>query len=709
MRFIITTIVMAFISSGAVAQPNYYDIKIREYFDDTYNSRLEDAIGSNPYYRSPYTYPGSSEEYFAFGVPAQLAGGTTNGFEQVSEMLYSLIEMYEATGDLGYLYEFVFQTRRLINYRNKYSGSTQYGWVTTSDATYMDGRIYWPMSRFIWLVKKKYNTELNNKSLYQYWFIAGLFGHSSFSTFGDYANWLEVKVKEYYDYMINNNFVVSKYNIGIVNFGDVAKFGFKKYGGDVLNFNMQNLIFAGMAYLQDVNGSYTGYTSKVRQSANLFSRFRSVYFLNCTVMQNKPCSILAGSYNPLANMDQRYVLILDGTKNTYSWRYQGWNEMPNCMTNYDVNSLCFWNCNVSGGPYYTAAYNDFETIEDIGHGNIDIEYVRALSETSFKNYSGYEFFPPSELVKFRNTFTKNIYKGNNNFANNVDGSDNGQHNGVCYVYNQLRLSSVMPYMFLHKFDALAAQTPNVYSIIMKYYSDFIQDVSGVKSAISTGKYYRGLSQVIQAQMEYQCPNLCLRNRRLPYNQNFESKNDLIIDPSRALTSGNDLNSVFYPYSNLSTFIIENSAVVNFRAKNSIVLKSGFKAEYGTTISLKIDANLCSSSRGSINFDLTKNDTLSNVVSDSVSVRLPKEDNIYDSNPEVNRIAISPNPSCSGKYEIISEGDKLLSYEVYNAQGIRILRGENNSIIDLSLHANGVYICVVKRLKSLYTIKLIKNG
>jgi hypothetical protein len=707
-----------------ISQTNYYDLKLRELYDDTF---LKSINSISNYCITSQNTPGSFSEYTAYNIGngSVLDNARTSYFESLAGMLMSLTDMYEATEDVGYLYEFIYHINRLMYWRGKFYDSSytsvSRGWVTDPNLTYMDGFIYLAISRFVWLVKNKYYSQLYSLSLNpnnhpDLWF-------ALYSTFGACANYLETEAKDYYVYMLQNNFLVHKYQIGsdnhpnrtgglsnLTNNANVAKYGFTKYSSSgVMNLNMQLLFFAGMAYLYDVNNTYYSFKDRIQQAANLFSRFRIIYDITCNGPKCLNCNwhaipILGG------NMIGKNVIVNYSSNNSYYWYYQGWNEHQDCIWQCTSN-----NCNAGCDSQNNAPpYNDFNQIEDIGHAFNDYEFIFALNETDLKNYSGSSVYPASEMLKYSNTITKNVWKGNSNFANNLDGSEVFYHNNECKPIN-FNSKYIFSFIKLWPFDN---SSPSLYFILMNHFINTQLSLSGtVLNTPDANRFFTGIARLLSAQTVKQCPNVHLRNRELAYDQNFKSKYDLIIEPGRSLLiSSYPDSSIMQPRINTPSFTINSGVNSEFIAGNKIVFKPGFKAKKGSHVKASINGSYCPGSRSD---EIYNTEDLNNNMQQNIALTYFENDSIYSEtflsdNDDSSSFSIKvfPNPNTENVINIhISDNyDNTFEFVLTDLKGTEIQRGtvvSGNCILKTNL-TQGLYIIKVHNRYNSKVFKLIKN-
>jgi hypothetical protein len=474
----------------------------------------------------------------------------------------------------------------------------------------------------------------------------------------------------------------------------VAEFGFTKYStSGVMNLNMQLIFFAGMAYLYDINNSYYSFKDRVQQAVNLFNKNRIIYDIGCNGFSCSSCNY-SSSYIVSGNMIGKYVLVDYTSNNSYYWYYQGWNEHKDCI--WECSSQ---NCSGFCSSGYAPPYNDFDQVEDIGHAYNDYEFIFALNETEFRNYSGVLVYPDNEMLKYRNTILKNVWKGGSKFSNKLDGTDLFYHNGNCVPVNDLA-KRVFVFAKLRKWDYLDANSTSIYSVLMSHYSNSVQDYNSVIWSPNPGQYFVGVARMLKAQYDNQCPNLHLRNRILTYDQDFAIKHDLIVDANRSLVnSSGNVESIFHPKTSNSEFIIESGVESNFIAGHSVKFWPGFHAKTGSHVTASINGGLCSGARSSdIYLDVSGVDnkepsTNSEVLINDFTPYYQGE--ILQPRFNTTDVHLYPNPAFGNNMtiELTGDGESQAHYFIMDVRGVhakegKLFGGENSININLN---TGCYI------------------
>jgi hypothetical protein len=521
------------------------NIEIKEQYDYTHSKALYNGTYSGVL---SYIESTSPLNQYAYG-------------EQLGFALESHINMYKTTGDKAYLIKFINQSLIIISWRN-----TNYKF---NSYLYMDGVLLWAMAHFCNLVLYQEpalsnfilpNSVLNIPTST---FAPNILPSQSFYTFGYIANWLIQKQVETFDVIINDHWMSDQ-------------LGFK---GDVtdnypMGINMQAGFGGALLYLGQLSSnlpSYSGLASYLDKGAALARLYKTTFDLrdNCSC-QTFPNSLLQITSN-----------------NSYWWYHSGWRIEQNSDA---CASTCFPFLHINQPKY--EEYTRY--IEDISHGVTTMILPYVAYELNLYTYNTYPF-TITDMVRFRNMFTKNIFDGNlvsPGFHNAVNGADAPIYPpNYDNQFNVLKYSS-LSYIPLYKFDGVdaTATSPNVYDIVLNF---FANEVHNNPTNVTAGMDLNGLAQVVDAQWDRECVNLTLYNRELVYNQDFIVKNNLIINPA---ASDNFHQSGDYsfaePIINQDKFIINSNISSNFVSGEKIIGKPGFHAKHGSSVRAYIEPNLC---------------------------------------------------------------------------------------------------------------------
>ena len=547
MRIILVLISFLFFKPF-VAQ-NYGDIPVKEEYD-LYNTH-EVNVDHKPCTADPNNDAGT------FG-------------DGMSKLIEGYIAMYKATGDKAYLYKFILQSLCMMENRHDLNAS-----ATNNDPRwsfdpqmYQDGYIIATFSRFIYFVKLE-EPSLFNEPVHQFDELnptnyaantcnCNNFG-ITFSTFGQYANWLQDRVGETLWWYLTNGYWSNSW--GMLQEATSNATG--------VSINMQvgfgrALLFIGLT------ASEQSFLDKAETIANLFKGNVNFY---------DPCE------------DEFYnAKVLRATSdNAYWWYHSGW-------------SIPRRDCGVwTGFPpsfnYYLKApsHSGFvEYFEDISHGAI----VTWLP-LDFYHFQPSTPFISNDMVRLRNMFSKKVYDGSGNFHNAVNGQDGPICAGgndcepknppISYFAHESR-NIPLNYMLLAEFDGAdgTATAPDVYDIVFDYY---VNNIQGSTTSPYGGQNNKGHAEIVQAQWIRECPSLTLYNRKIVYNQDFRVEGTLTVAPEE--TPG---NSYAEPIISDQVFTAEPGTTVNMVAGESIVLKPGTHIKAGSDFHASIDTNLCSNTK-----------------------------------------------------------------------------------------------------------------
>ena len=594
----------------------------------------------------------------------------------LSWILSSLLRMYETTGDKAYLIKFINHSIQIQNNRRDIltSGDDPV-WVRTTDdlcdgqqddaePAYFNSLLIYPMSEFVNMVINEPGHTLYNTNL-PLQLINNLPSSPTILGYGDFANWLGKKVEETIIFM-NYNYWDDSFGIKNHN-GDDCFSGSNRTCGTAMNMNSPYgcaLLFMGLA---NTNFGYGNNRADYLYKAQLVASFYKGVI-----------DIVDGCNGNLSYTNYPVIRLMSNENDSYFWYHAGWGL---------VKEFCVLHPFVPQ-PKVTG-YLEF--VEDVSHGAMDLWFIKACYEAQFApDIYSQPYFTDTEMARFRNTFTKNIYYTDINgghFHNCVNGTDDQFADNTCAPNcpTDLMYGEALDWMPLYKFDG--GTTPNVYDILVQHTTGLI-DNSPTTENLTGGQSFLGLSEVVKAQWDKECVNLTLYNRDVVYDQDFIVKNNLIVAPELEDDFHvQDANSFAEPIITDNTFIVESGTTVNMVAGESIRLLPGFSAKAGSNFHAYIDPDLCDEN----NSRITQTQNVNNTIATTYS-SLEKETKIIDST----YFKISPNPT---------NGDITLSYnfnentdvffEIYNSQGVKecsySLSGSVNSkSISLAPLNNGIY-------------------
>lgn len=542
-------------------------------------------------------------------------------------ILQSYLNMYKATGDKAYLNKFIKHS-----YGIQLRRETNEDWRAIMDPKNLmlyTGTLLSPMAEFVYIIK-------NDTQLYSTYLLTGIIPstltnpNQGILGYGDYANWLQSRLTQTLDYMIENYWIeeedvfsstkLSDFNSGQNFFCDL---GIEKCVNcpkwAVINFQAgytTALLYLG--YIEPI--SYSDYNFKAISLVSHFKSLLEVYIPN----------------------------------QSYTWLHSD--------TQYD----CLY-------PFK----------EDVIHGAMDMHIARV----GYELY-GNGLFSSSEMNKFTRTFTKNIWDASNQlFHNNVFGTDTecSDDQEICNEQivingnvNYYGPGEVLTWMPLYKYDDTNIEPNDVYTVLITQAIKLLTDdptailpanyCYNVTRYLSGTQSLNGLTEVVRAQWDKECVNLTLYNREMVYDQDFVVKNKITIAPNQVddLHDLND-NSFADPVIQTNTFDVNAGVTVNLVAGESIELLPGFTANAGSTFSALISSSSCTdgmrpespnNGRPVGILSLSTNSSLSEKTIDSFDI-LPKQNTVCD---------IFPNPT-TGHFTLTAGGESIIeSYSVYTTSG-----------------------------------------
>jgi hypothetical protein len=474
----------------------------------------------------------------------------------VSKIIDGYIDVYLATKDKAYLYKFVHQSLCIIENRNDINPEATVKtpkWSESTSSTYVDGYVIGSLARFVHLIKvlepelmdvELYQFDELNPDLYEPNTCNCNYTGIRFKTFGEYAQWLEDRVRETLDYFVYGGFWD-------------YKTGMQQPGGELI-INMQTgfarcLLFTG---LSSTNKEY------LRMADTIASLHKSMVSFSdrCTKKKYKAP-----------------VFRLNKDNNSYWWYHAGWRlSYREC-----ARSLFLKEPN----------FNSFtEYVEDVSHGTIVMTFPY-----EYYKYGTGKFFTASDMIRFRNTFVYNIYE-NGKYNIGIDGS-----NGTTYPeskYNAEQINTIRQTCSLgfanwadFDFEPISSE-PQVYNIVMNDYIKLLHNMSEVPKWYG-GQKSMGHAQIVAQQWKRETYNLSLYNRDMVYNQDFYAPGKIVIEPkySRPKIAGSKKPyahpKAFTDSGSLDRFVIEPGVEVNISAKESVRIKQGFYAKKGSELKVSL--------------------------------------------------------------------------------------------------------------------------
>lgn len=571
----------------------------------------------------------------------------------MSYILESYIRMYETTNDKAYLIKFIISAINIQENRQDTRGVTTEPRWSWDGSIYLDGLIIWPMAHFVYLVRVQQPDLLFSLPLPQ---LAGtkitdnLWG-AQWDTYGDFAAWLRIRAEEtldfYSDFWADDTRCYTHDNN-------------PNYNSKALVINMQAGFACSLFYIGIVDGNEENYLYK---AARIAERYKSS-------VDDESLCYQDGNGDWHSDGTQNRSIMELQSNNSFIWSSWGWNVIT-CKDAYS-----------STAPNY----------EDISHGVQTLIFPRAINEKLESN--DVMLFTDDDMQSYRNTFSFNIFDqylldqnscNDPIFHNGVSGNDliTDITNGPITTENYFNDRS-LAWMPFYKYDMDDGY--NVYDIIMSYYAcNVLNNISGT---VSCGMDFYGLSEVVAAQWDKECTNLTLYNRDLAYDQDFFSKNDLIVDPSDndPFGTGSNVQSFAEPIINTPDFIIEPDVTCNMKASNSIQLKAGFHAAAGCYFHAYIEPQ-CDPPSGNARY------TNSNTV--KADENTAETSRIKDTISET-VFNVYPNPN-DGNFQIdylLPENEKgiLKIYDMFgkNIMNYSLSEGKNSIHINATSLKQGIY-------------------
>ncbi len=602
--------------------------------------------------------------------------------DRVADVMTSYLKMYKTTKDKAYLVKFInlcieVQSLKMGNNLVNNPPVNAPIWSTTM---YQNGRILAPMAEFVHLVK------MDDQSLQTVPFPVSLINNANFNTYLDFADWLKDKVAETLNYMIDNYWI------------DDSK-AFKKFIGDntANEINQQSdfgvtLFYIGHAYPNSFNTPPYNYLHKADAMALLYKS-------NIDIDDKCYC------------FTYQYPLLRTTSSNAYWWFNSGWRiTYHGCIV-----SSCFPFLPHTDQPKYLD-YTRYR--EDISHAISTLFFPRVVYDYNFSSS-----ITQDDMIRWRNTFAKNIYDGSGNFHNSVEGTDNDIDPNVGSQINDLRFRA-LGWVPFYKFDDYDSSPISLYDIVMNYYANGIPGDATTSTLnypiqnIPEGSDYLGLSEVTAAQWDKECVNLTLHNRDVIYDQNFIVKNKLIVAPQQS--DNNYQAGVDDPFAEPKTFVdngskdrfvVEPGTTVNMVAGESIELLPGFEAKAGSNFSASISPSACTdgmrlTNSGNYNNSGKTFSGKNKLNEDSLaSQAYIKKHQVQLNNQSENTLAIAPNPFNGTTLINFSVKEKsIVTLKIVNQYGQEIFNEINNVQTEQGNYtvpfnginlAKGIYYCILQ--------------
>jgi len=571
---------------------------------------------------------------------------STNWWEGWGWTLLSYLRMYETTHDKAYLNKFIKHSFYI-----QFNRSINDLWSVIPDDGQLvlyTGKLLRPMAQFVHLVK-------NDITLYNTYLLPGILPVNVLNNptqiilgYGDYANWLEARVKQSMNKMINLYWV-----------DDINCFK-RKISPDEypieINFNASYA--STMFYIGNVDPiNYSNYTQKAQNIVNFFSSRISEYPPNqsYTWFHNEFHADIPDQYyrEDVSHGATDIQIPLIAYELYGSWLYQ-LSEMNKFANTFSFN---IWD------RYNQVFHNNvFGLDSELPDGNI-------LNSCGYTANGTPNFYTLGELLAWMPLY---------NF-DNINEEPNDIY--TVLITQAVKLLTDDPTAFL----------PSGYCY-------------ATTSSLSGSQSFYGLSEVIKAQWDKECINLTLYNRDMAYDQDFFVKNNLVVAPALE-DDFHELgdNSFADPIIQDNTFIIPANINVNMVAGESISLLPGFSAKAGCSFSASISPNSCTDGRMASTSDRTEINEFTDF-KEAYPITKSHENIIQ-------KIKVYPNPN-NGIFNISiptnfsTENLKITIYD--NLGQLKFTENRLTNTIDLSTFSNGIYFLEINTNQGIFREKIIKQ-
>lgn len=733
MKIKMFVLLLNLLSHRIISQSNFSEIQMKETFDDIfyiwnidYSKNLApdeiSEVNTDNYilYNDPYSLPANTD------LPNILG-------DQWCGMMEGLLNMFEVTKDKGYLIKFINMSNYMMskrydilsnnsNYTPRWSpicflntdcnieSIAQNGDINkryNDYPVYQDGVIMYSLARFCYMVKVKY-PNLNNFPLQQstnYNGISRLIINTynlpgiNINYMGDYATWLAAKVSETIQWYYNNGYYKPEDGDEDTEVGFYKKQVYAS-GTQCLEFNKQAGFMSACLYIGAIyNNEWLDIGAQIaRKIRNGKHKIKQ---------QHESC-------NWPINCCYRYrdILFEDSQADALLWWHGAYHKL-------DI-------CDEQDQPK-----------EDLGHAFNSMNVFRTCYDVNLFTNGNY-LFDDATMTKFRNLFVNRITLGNGIYSNAIDGTNgpiwhDGSTNSDADL-NEYRFHAPA-FMYFYKWDD---SQKTLYNDLMNFYNTAYTGTGASNFSAGNNAY---LSYYVKAQWDYECPNLTLRNRFLSYNQNFYSKNNLIIDPSLKKPlceeekaygvnyfplGKNDPRSFFDPIIIEPNFTVNANVVCNMQAANEIVFKPGFEVKNGAEFTAIINPVLCSPGIPNANRIATSENSSNEEKLDKITYinneikikNLNSIKEIENSNSEIETsfnlqetFLLHPNPASSSIF-VLSLDKPINQVQIKDVCGKIIYSDSNINVkrkeISIQDYSSGIYLINVSNEINTKVFKLLKN-
>lgn len=584
-------------------------------------------------------------------------------------MLQSYLNMYKSTGDKAYLNKFIKHSFGIQMRRG--SNEDWRAIMLPENLMLYTGTLIGPMAEFVYIIK-------SDPQLYSTYLLTGIIPPSLDSPnqvilgYGDYANWLQARITQTLDYMIEN------YWIDIEDVFTNTK---------LTEFNSTNNSFCNSGISECVNCPKWAAINFQAGYAVAMLYLGYLEPINYSNYNSKALSLVVHFKN----------IIQSYSNNSFIWFH---NEKQ-------------FDC---GTPFK----------EDVAHGAMDLKIAIVAHELY-----GNTFFSFNEMNKFSHTFTRNIWDVSNQlFHNNVFGTDYDNDPPQGYCSGQINVNGtvnfyapgeVLAWMPLYKYDDTNIEPNDVYTVLITQTVKLLNNnvtaivpanyCYSVTSNLSGTQAVNGLTEVVKAQWDKECVNLTLYNRDMVYNQDFIVKNKITIAPNQIddYHQLND-NSFADPIIQSNTFDINSGVTVNIESGESIDLLVGFTAEENSTLNALINTSYCTDGMRPINTTNSQNIENNFVKSQLVDLnKINSNDFEYSDENSIIYCDVFPNPS-GGTFTLVNkQNNQINKFEVYDLSGSLILQYDNINVNNFQCKDclnKGVYIIQVYLDNTVKQLKIV---
>jgi hypothetical protein len=389
----------------------------------------------------------------------------------MSHILDGFLTMYETTGDKDYLYKYLTNSICMLENRHDVAGiSSEPRW---GNITYEEGNILGAFARGVHFLKKEY-PELLDDSLFHFPVLTENAFGVTFNTFGQFAEWLQKQTIHSLDWLIQQGFWNDSF--GFMNSPDA---------GQALIINMQVGFSRAVLFLA-LSTQREDYLNKAKRIAELCKG--TIAFTDCQSRKKYKA--------PVFQVNEA---------NAYWWYHAGWRVKP-CKSNTFRSKR--------KSPFgYVSTYTEF--MEDMSHGAV----VMYLPLNYYKHWDR-RVFDSTDMIRFRRTFTENLYDDNGGFYTGINGKDTIVSDNRCSEcpHHFYAMQSLMyaPYAL---FDSWEPQEKSVYEIIREFYSKEVSEKRELPAGYCCGMN-KGHAEFVREHWKREKAHVILGARTIVYNQDF---------------------------------------------------------------------------------------------------------------------------------------------------------------------------------------------